>query len=246
MKYQNFILLLTIQIFESENDSRNVEILSDAVKQFSRHFIVFHFEEESKMMVENVLLLLGNVTNCYLMKNYDQITELDGLEETVDFINFTRPVGYRFLHIVLLNDYERFDEYTETSVRSLQYLDVVFFVSNTSGILVRQSEKQSVENDIAVMKRLRTSTNDFPLWKKNSLGRAGGLFIFDSDKLSLYTVCFFCGERTKTLRKIDDLSMDANRRTLLQLARHVNRFNNFHQHVFLVGYNIYKPLFFGR
>lgn len=214
---QNYLLPLVLYSIFDNKHSPEVVIISNVITQFMEYNVILHYDNSSKTNVDSIISgAESEIRNCYLIANHDN------WQQSI----FDRPTGYKFLHIVFLQDYIKFDTFAKRTNNSLQHADVLFFVTNFG---------------------IEETSKDFTLWEGNSLNKAGGLFIFDKRNLSLYTVCFYCGLLTKTLQKIDGLSMDEDNLNveIPKLKYYINTFQNFNKHVFYVGYNIYKPLFYG-
>lgn len=86
-------------ILKSEIYEENI-VVTQVMKQFKAYNIIFHFDNFTK---SDVGFIMKNIRTAesYFTVNYDMKPN----NSTV----LLRPTGYMFLHIILLQDYKRFD-----------------------------------------------------------------------------------------------------------------------------------------
>lgn len=180
------------------------------------HNIIFHYDNQTQTRLYSIIS--ETVTNAsYVMINYDSLQRI-----------LLRPTGNKFIHVVLLANYTRFKNYEHANKSPMEYADILLFIINLR-----------VENSKV------NQTGEFELWEGDFLDTAGGLFILYSNNLTLYTMCFYCGDETEILRKIEELRKEEKDGKIHVPALHgyINKYTDFKGYPFRIGYTNYKPFF---
>lgn len=216
----NGFIYENVQLVESS-------LIANIISQFSEHDIIFHYDNMTKSQVDSIIPK-ANIDGTILLGNYDVKSQSNYQSSAV-----VRPIGYKFLHVILLENYSRFNEYTNGSRFSFHYLDIILVITNRT---VDFNETAS-------------EGGHFPVYLRN-IHRAGAFFILNLYNFVVYNVCFYCSEKFGIWQEVidlTDLTVDYNpsiRNVLMTIYE--NQFKDFNGHVFPVGYAMYKPYFWCR
>lgn len=122
---------------------------------------------------------------------------------------------------------------------NLEHQDVVLFVINIH-LNKRTINLNHKSNEVD----FHYNITRYELWEPNRLNRSGTVFVLDSWNLSLYTICFFCGNLSKVLQKIDGFNITNEYDIVLpNLPKRTNKFKDFNNHTFSVAFVEYRPYF---
>lgn len=225
----NFTILycLTISqclcLFVDYNWEIKNDITSTLISQFTNHSVIFHYDSSTSNRIDSIVAN-ANISNNIIMRNYDVLRKQIIVNKKWKFI-VNRPVGYKFLHVVLLENYVRFSVYTSSCKLSIQPLDVILVVTNLHDNKTKDHFQVFIEN----------------------VNRTGAFFIANMWNNVLYSICFYCGKNWGQWKPIADVSNTSDDsyvkiKKIIEDIYH-NQFKNFHRHVFAVGYAVYKPFF---
>lgn len=216
-----FILIGTIFILRTYSFDIESKILlenkviSSVIEQFYEHNIIYHYDNTSKHKIFEI----GHRTkvNCsILMINYDSSRKQSTM--------ISRPNGYKFLHIILLKNYRRINEFTKKSKQSVNNLDIIFVL-----VHLNSANKAKFKGVLY------------------NLHKVGAFFILNVKSFSLYHVCFYCGKKIEKWQKLTDLTDNISDyyNNVKSLAQKIykNQFRDFNGHIFKVGYTTYKPFY---
>lgn len=213
-------------IVDNEDTLRD-NTTANVISMFTEHDILFHYDNTSRDCVDSIInKIVYRNSSIILMANYDVSHEADD-DTSFKSINFIRPIGYKFLHVVMLFNYSNFEKYTASSIQSFEYLDIVLVVKPFDGTHAY-------------------NLTDFDIFIEN-VNRAGTFFLFDVWNFTLYNNCYYCGERAYVWAPIANLANATDEDFLFAKIMvtniYENEFTNFSGHVFAVGYTTYKPFF---
>lgn len=133
-------------------------------------------------------------------------------QDTLKYVNFQQRKGFPFLHVVILHDPNKFSSFLKMP-GCLINTDVVIFV------LLSNEEAFKEE-----------------FWKMPKLHWAGNVVIlsFVNTTVSVYNVCYYCGDYTKRLHHLQTSSTNSVKIDTSQLL--ARNFSNFSNHRFNIGY----------
>lgn len=220
-----FVAIFTLATFSFDIEDKlflQNSLISNVIDQFNGHNIIYHYDNSSIHRIDKIASKI-QMNASFLMINYDLSRGVACNKRKM----IRRPIGFKFLHIVLLNNYSRFAEYTRTSRYSFDYLDIIFVLANLNA----NNETVIGEFDVILY----------------NVHRAGAFFILDVWNFLLYHVCFYCGDnfaKWQMLADLTDIIPDyySNVKSLVQNI-YENQFNDFNGHVFKIGYAVYEPFF---
>lgn len=163
-------LLLFLQL----NYTRNSNMKETVLRSYKDFNFIYHYEESTTYLLNNCLI----TNKPHVILNYDKNT----------LNNYKRPKGYKYLHVVLFSDFQRFE---------------IFFFNS---------------DNVFYKDRLLFIVNKIPedwYFKGDGFESAGALIVYDYNEDTFYYVNYFSGNNSGLLHKINqkknfDLELYAN------------------------------------
>lgn len=218
MKSLPIILLQFISVssqlihFDENNDKFNM--IANIISSFKHFGIMFHCDNYSKTAVD-ILHNAFQIDTMTVIFNYDVVST-----------QRIRPSGYKYIHIIILDDINNFYNYTDHSIFQLSNTDILLLIINL---------------------------NTNKMIKTFSLGNnsvyAAARFVLNVTDNTLYSVCSLCGLLTGNWQLVgnftDNETFYPNFSTNLNKV-YQQHFSDYNGHKFNVGYATYHPFFWCR
>lgn len=198
---------LVLPITLNDHHHRLANVLdSNIFNNYYDYELMYHYENVTYDLF-NKYLITDRVRVTY---NYD------------NFKRFRRPRGYKYLHVILLSETERFENYSSIYYKVI-YDDRLLFIVNNND-----------DDDDYLLKSYD--------WNRSGFENAASLIVYNLKTLTLYHVKYYDGINNGSLRKID-YNVNDDGVDDLNLTKYVNDYRNFNGYKFRVGYIDFEPYF---
>lgn len=183
------------------------------LEQFLDYQIIFHFDNKTKNNLD--IEFHGN-------KSILQTQFLVNHEQKFGLGKFSRPKGYKFVHVVYLMKYKQFEKFSQVH-GNLKHFDLIIFIV------------ESLHSEFIVTNKIINRTPNYKIKWLKGFDKIGSVFIYIYKNCKFYYVKFYVGDISGLLQSFPNFT------NIPDLTRYVNKFNNFNGHEFRVGYIDYPP-----